>query len=95
MNLTFLSGGLAYAIVYGADDFLLLYNLLRQTEGQPAKKVSRYIYNRVPCDKFLHAQENAKEMRESCQAVNGPEDIRPAGLHYFWERMQDVYGTDW
>lgn len=87
--------GLAYAIVYGADDFLLLYNLLWQTEGQPPKKVSRYIYNRISRDQFLHAQEIAKEMRESCQAVNDPEDIRPVGLDYFWKRIQEVYDTDW
>ena len=39
--------------------------------------------------------EIAKEIRESCQRVNDPDDIRLAGLYYFWKRLQEIYDTDW
>lgn len=86
---------LAYAIVYGEDDFLKLYKALLRTDGWYLEKANRYISQYLSRDQFLHAQEIAKELRESCQIVNDPEDIRPAGLYYFWKRMQEIYDTDW
>ena len=86
---------LAYAVVYGNDDFLRLYRALLRTDGQPPEHAKHYISRILSCGQFLHAQEIAKELRESCQRVNDPEDIRPAGLYYFWKRMQEIYDTDW
>ena len=86
---------LSYIIVYGNDDFLRLYLYLLKTDGWPPEKASRYISRYLSRDQFLHAQGIAKEIRESCQRVNDPEDICPAGLYYFWKRMQEIYDTDW
>lgn len=87
--------GLTYGVVYGYDDFLRLYLALLRTDGWGSEKANRYISRTLPRAQFLHAQEIAQELRASCKRVNDPEDIRPAGLYYFWKRMQEIYDTDW
>lgn len=86
---------IAYAIVYGNDDFLKLYRALVRTDGQPPEQANHYISRVLSRGQFLRAQEIAKELREACQRANDPEDIRPAGLYYFWKRIQEIYDTDW
>ena len=87
--------GITYGLVYGNDDFLKLYRALLITDGQSPEQANRYISRYLTRGQFLHAQEIAKEIRESCQRVNDPDDIRPAGLYYFWKRIQEIYDTDW
>nr|DAF89328.1 MAG TPA: hypothetical protein [Podoviridae sp. ctIyI17] len=66
-----------------------------RTEDKPPEQANRYISRHLTRDQFLHAQDIAKELCASCQRANDPDGYLPAGLYYFWKRMQEIYDPDW